>query len=45
MISSGYIMTLKPHGIREGCKEEGPEEAKIKAREKEKEKAEEEEEI
>ena len=36
-------MTLTTHGIREGSKEDRPDEAKVKEREKEKEKAEEDE--
>ena len=38
---SGFLMTLKTHGIKEGSKEDQQDEAKVKAREKEKEKAEE----
>ena len=38
---SGSMMTTYTHGIREGSKEDPPDEAKVKAREKEKEKAEE----
>ena len=38
---SGFTMTLNTHGIREGSKEDRPDEAKVKDREKEKEKAEE----
>ena len=42
-MSFGHVMALDTHGTREGSKEEGPDEAKVKAREKEK--AEEEEDI
>ena len=45
MMSSGRMMTQSTHGIREGSKAEGPDEANVKAREKEKDKAEEEEDI
>ena len=38
-----FFMTLNTHGIKEGSKEDKPDEAKVKEREKEKEKAEEEE--
>ena len=38
---SGYIMTLHTHGIKEGSKEETPDEAKVKEEEKVKAKAEE----
>ena len=41
MMYSGSTMTMSTHGIREGSKEDQPDEAKVKAREKEKEKAEE----
>ena len=37
---SGSMMTLNTHGIKEGSKEDKPDEAKVKEREKEKEKAE-----
>ena len=40
---SGSTMTLTTHGIREGSKEDRPDEAKVKEREKEKEKAKEDE--
>ena len=40
---SGFMMTLTAHGIREGSKEDRPDEAKVKEREKEKQKAEEDE--
>ena len=40
---SGFTMTLKTHGIREGSKADRPDEAKVKAEGKEKEKAEEDE--
>ena len=40
---SGFLMTLNTHCIKEGSKEDKPDEAKVKVREKEKEKAEEEE--
>ena len=46
-MSSGHIMPVNTHGIKEGSKDEGPVEAKVKTGEKEKgkEKAEEEEDI
>ena len=40
---SGFTMALTTHGIREGFKEDRPDEAKVKDREKEKEKAKEDE--
>ena len=40
---SGSTTTLTTHGIREGSKEDRPDEAKVKEREKDKEKAEEDE--
>ena len=39
----GFMMTLDAHGMKEGCKADRPDEAKVKAEEKEREKAEEEE--
>ena len=40
---SGFMMAINTHGVREGSKEDRPDEAQVKEREKEKEKAEEDE--